>query len=63
MKTWKDWMPKLNNSYVNQKKGLYSNSSQESLYVSPTTEGGNGTKEKPQRSRLETLGEILLYDG
>lgn len=63
MKTWKDWMPELNNSYVNQKRGLYSNSSQESSYVSPTTEGGNGTQEKPQRSRLETLGESLLDDG
>jgi hypothetical protein len=63
MKTWKDWMLELNNSYVNQKRGLYSNSSQESSYVSQTTEGGNGTQEKPQRSRLETLGEILLDDG
>jgi hypothetical protein len=63
MKTWKDWMPELNNSYVNQKRGLYSNSSQESSYVSQTTEGRNGTQEKPQRSRLETLGESLLDDG
>lgn len=63
MKTWKDWMPELNNSFVNQKRCLCSISSQCSSYLSPTIEGSNGTQEKPQRSRLETLGENLLDDG
>ena len=63
MKTWKYWIPKLNDLFVNQKSGLYSISSQGSSYISPTIEGSNGTQEKPQRSRLETLGENLLDDG
>lgn len=63
MKPWKDWMPELNNSYVHQKRGLYSSSFQESSYVSPTIEGSDGTEEKSPRSRLETLGENLLDDG
>lgn len=56
-------MPELNKSYVNQKRGFYSSSFQESSYVSPTIEGSDGTEEKSPRSRLEILGKNLLDDG